>query len=551
MALRGGRYELLGTIAAGGMATVHLGRVLGAGGFERLVAIKTMHPHLAREAEFVAMFLDEARLAARIRHPNVVGTLDIQQDAEGLFLVMEYVEGPSLSRLLKALAASRLRDVRPWPPLPLDVALRIFTDTLAGLHAAHELTGPDGEPLRLIHRDMSPHNVLVGSDGIARITDFGVARAESRLASTRTGSVKGKVMYMAPEQVKSLPIDRRADVYAAGAVLWEMLTGERLVRADSDLAAMRMIVETERQSPREIEATVPEEIAAATMRALAPDPSLRYPTAAAFSEALEGAAAACGVSIAAPRAVAQYIRSLGVHSPPVTPPSSPDGPVSSRSHAAPGQPSSGSPPHATSGSLSHATSGSLSHATSGSLSHAASGQPSSGSLSHAAPGQPSHAAGDPFHAADPDPTSVDSTGGARAVSAASRVDTTPASVGTHGAFAAQAPDGPPGHRSRTGIVVAAVSSAVLGGAVAFYVVAGRGPDTSDPTPAAASAQPVTSATSPPAVVPIEPAPPLPATAAPSVTSSASTTARDVRPAVPGTAAPRATAGPKAFRPKEL
>ncbi len=535
MALRGGRYELLGTIAAGGMATVHLGRVLGAGGFERLVAIKTMHPHLAREAEFVAMFLDEARLAARIRHPNVVATLDIQQDAEGLFLVMEYVEGPSLSRLLKALAASRLRDVRPWPPLPLDVALRIFTDTLAGLHAAHELTGPDGEPLRLIHRDMSPHNVLVGSDGIARITDFGVARAESRLASTRTGSVKGKVMYMAPEQVKSLPIDRRADIYAAGAVLWEMLTGERLVRADSDLAAMRMIVESERQSPREVEATVPEEIAAATMRALAPDPSLRYPTAAAFSEALEGAASACGVSIAAPRVVAQYVRSLGLHSPPVTPPSSPDGPVSSRSHAAPGQPSSGG----------------LSHATSASLSHAASGQPSSGSLSPATPGQPSHAAGDPFHAADTGPTSVDSTGGARAVSAASRVDTTPASIGTHGAFAAQAPAGPPGHRSRTGILVAAVSAAVLGAAVAFYVVTGSGPATVDPTQAAASAQPVTSTSSPPAVVPASPLPPPPSTAAPSATGPASAQTRDVRPSVPGTAAPRATAGPKAFRPKEL
>src|SRR5512141_1318691 len=147
MAVRGGRYELIRVIASGGMATVHLGRALGAGGFERLVAIKVMHAHLAEEPEFVAMFLDDARLAARIHHPNVVGTIDVQQDEQGLFLVMDYVEGPSLHRMIRALARKQRG------ALPLDIALRIFLDALAGLHAAHELRGADGEPLNLVHRD--------------------------------------------------------------------------------------------------------------------------------------------------------------------------------------------------------------------------------------------------------------------------------------------------------------------------------------------------------------------------------------------------------------
>ena len=235
MAVRG-RYELLRAIASGGMATVHLGRALGEGGFERLVAIKVMHAHLADEPEFVAMFLDEGRLAARIRHPNVVGTIDIQQDEQGLFLVMDYVDGPSLQKVLRAV--SKKSGGAP----PLDVALRVFFDALAGLHAAHELRGGDGEPLHLVHRDVSPQNILLSVDGITKITDFGVARAESRLQTTRAGVVKGKVCYMAPEQIRSEPIDRRADVYAAGALLWELLTGQRLIRGDNDGAMMEQIL---------------------------------------------------------------------------------------------------------------------------------------------------------------------------------------------------------------------------------------------------------------------------------------------------------------------
>ncbi|MFS8065577.1 MAG: serine/threonine-protein kinase, partial [Byssovorax sp.] len=225
MGLRVGRYEILRSIASGGMARVHLGRAVGAGGFERQVAIKTMHPHLAEEADFVAMFLDEARLSARVHHPNVVATLDVQQDDEGIFLVMEYVDGFALHEILVGSRKER-------SPLPFGLTLRIFLDLLAGLHAAHELTDGDGAPLEVIHRDVSPHNVLVGVDGAARITDFGIAHAAVRLSSTREGHLKGKLRYMAPEQLRGRKLDRRTDLYAAGAVLWEMLAGRCLVNGE-------------------------------------------------------------------------------------------------------------------------------------------------------------------------------------------------------------------------------------------------------------------------------------------------------------------------------
>jgi serine/threonine-protein kinase len=305
MSVRGGRYELIRPIASGGMATVHLGRAVGAGGFERLVAIKVMHAHLAEEPEFVAMFHDEARLAAMVRHPNVVGTIDIQQDEQGLFLVMDYIEGPSLQRVLRALA--RQQHSRP----PLDVALRIFVDALAGLHAAHETCGPNGESLNLIHRDVSPQNILIGVDGVAKITDFGVARAESRLMTTRAGVLKGKVCYMAPEQILSHSIDRRIDVYAAGVLLWEMLVGQRLIRGENDGAMMERVLRAKHPAPRDVIPATPEAISAACMRALSASPENRFPTAAAFAEAIE-AAASEGVAIATPRVVSAHIKGLGL-----------------------------------------------------------------------------------------------------------------------------------------------------------------------------------------------------------------------------------------------
>jgi serine/threonine protein kinase len=328
MALRGGRYETLREIASGGMAKVHLGRALGAGGFERLVAIKAMHAHLVGEPEFVDMFLDEARLAARIRHPNVVGTIDVQQDEEGIFLVMEYVEGPPLSAIVRERR-------RTSGSVPIDVALRIFLDTLAGLHAAHELVDSGGEPLRLVHRDVSPQNILVGVDGIARITDFGIARAESRLASTRGDQVKGKVPFMAPEQIRAQPIDRRTDVYAAGAVLWELLTGERLVRGETDAERIMQIMSGPPRSPRDVNPLVAEPLAEACQKALRSSPDERFPTTAAFAEAIEAAALASGVTVATARVVSTFVKALNLHESPTDLPSS--SPLAARSapHAPP------------------------------------------------------------------------------------------------------------------------------------------------------------------------------------------------------------------------
>lgn len=287
------------------MATVHLARAHGAGGFERLVALKVMHPHLAADPDFVDMFLDEARLAARIHHPNVVGTSDVQEDPSGLFLVMDYIEGAALQVILRDLW-------RRGETFRLDVALRIFLDALAGLHAAHELLGADGQPLHVVHRDVSPQNILVGVDGIARLTDFGVARARSRLGTTNAGRLKGKLTYMAPEQVRCEPVDRRADIYSAGVVLWEMLAGERLMRGDSDAGLVQSILDGVSRSPKDARPGVPKALADVCMRALSPERGARYATAAAMAEAIEAAADEEGVPIATSRAVALFLSELDV-----------------------------------------------------------------------------------------------------------------------------------------------------------------------------------------------------------------------------------------------
>ena len=300
MTLRFGRYETIAQIASGGMATVYLGRAVGVGGFERKVAIKVMHDHIADDPDFVAMFLDEARLAARIHHPNVVGTMDVQKTDEVMFLVMEYIEGASLRRVLRACKKGGIE-------LPLEIALRIMVDTLAGLHAAHQLKGHEGELLNLVHRDVSPHNILVGVYGVSRITDFGVARAEARLGSTRGGQHKGKIAYMPPEQGRGDDIDRRADVYAAGVVFWEALTLKRLFKAEHEGALIAMILTGCDRPPKVVNPKVPEAIDAVCMKALAVDPAERHATTADFAEAIEAAAHKAGIRLASARKVADFI----------------------------------------------------------------------------------------------------------------------------------------------------------------------------------------------------------------------------------------------------
>lgn len=273
-----GRYAIHDELAAGGMGTVHIGRLVGAAGFTRTVAIKRLHPQLARDEELAAMLLDEARIASRIRHPNVVPTLDVVARDGELFVVMEYFAGESLAALLRA---------RGGVPLPIGVGVAIMRDVLAGLHAAHEATDEGGLPLSIVHRDVSPQNVFVGQDGIARVLDFGIAKAKGRYQQTGEGVIKGKLGYMPPEQVRGEPVDCRADVYAAGIVLWESLTSRRLFQADSDWATAQRILGGVREPASLYRPEVSEALDEIILRACHVDPAGRFPTAEAFGTALE------------------------------------------------------------------------------------------------------------------------------------------------------------------------------------------------------------------------------------------------------------------------
>ena len=294
-----GRYALIEEIASGGMATVYLGRARGVGGFERTVAVKCCAPQLRKDAEFASMFLDEARLAARIHHPNVVATLDVGDD-EVLYLVMEYIDGDRMSDLRNVALQKHQR-------IPVPILLRIGIDALTGLHAAHETQEPDGRLLNLVHRDISPQNILVGCDGVTRILDFGIAKAEARATITRDGQVKGKLAYMAPEQVLSEEVTRRADIFAAGVVLWEALTAQRLFQGNSDAELMNRVLRAKIVPPSRVMADVPVALDAIVFKALERNASSRYATALEFAEALESMPDG---KIATHRAVGSFVQEL-------------------------------------------------------------------------------------------------------------------------------------------------------------------------------------------------------------------------------------------------
>ena len=264
------------------MAVVHFGRLLGPVGFSRPVAIKRLHPQLAREASVRAMFLDEARLASRIRHPNVVPTLDVVTDGGARLLVMEYVLGEALQQLLRAV---RMRGERVRLRITLAV---IDPRSLHGLHAAHEATTESGEPLEIVHRDVSPQNVIVGVDGVTRVLDFGIARATVRSENTREGIVKGKLAYMAPEQLGGVVVDRRADVYAATVVLWEMLTAKRLfVREDGGTVMVEKLLRGIIEPPSTHAPGTPRLLDAIVLHGLARTATQRFATAREMALALE------------------------------------------------------------------------------------------------------------------------------------------------------------------------------------------------------------------------------------------------------------------------
>ncbi len=270
---------LLEEIASGGMATVHLGRIVGAAGFARAVAIKRLHPQFARDPEFVSMLIDEARLASRVLHPNVVATLDVVSEGRELFLVMEYVPGCALSTLLDAVRSTNER-------IPPPIATAIMSGVLFGLHAAHEATTEAGEPLHIVHRDISPQNVLVGLDGVPRVHDFGIAKAVGRVQHTREGQLKGKLRYMAPEQLRGDDVTRLADVYSAGVVLWETLIKQKLFVAPNDAALFGKVLEGIVALPSSVCPDLPAELEAVLLRALDRDPARRYPDAREMALAL-------------------------------------------------------------------------------------------------------------------------------------------------------------------------------------------------------------------------------------------------------------------------
>lgn len=275
-----GKYRVLAELGRGGMANVFLAVIRGPGGVGKLVVLKALLPDLASEPEAVAMFLDEARLAMQLNHANVVQSYEVGTEGERHVIVMEYLEGQTLSAVLRKGEAE-------GQPLPRQLHLGILLSVLDGLHYAHELNGYDGAALSLVHRDVSPINVFVCYDGQVKLLDFGIAKAATSAAQTATGLLKGKMAYMPPEQMADSNIDRRADVFAVGCMLWGLAAGRKLWKDVPNVRIFRKVMNGEIPSPRAVNPSCDEELERITMKALAPDPEQRYATALAFHEDLE------------------------------------------------------------------------------------------------------------------------------------------------------------------------------------------------------------------------------------------------------------------------
>ena len=278
-----GRYELCFELASGGMASVHLARVEGNPGFEKLVALKRIHPHLACEPEYIEMFLDEARIASRITHSNVCSVFDFGEADGEYFIAMEYLVGEPLSRVHRRVLADL--DQRSSPLLPMRMA-RIIAQACEGLHAAHELADGDGESLHVVHRDVSAENLFVTYDGATQVVDFGIAHARQRVHNTEAGQVKGTFPYMAPEQMTSAVVDRRVDIWALGAVLWELLTLRKLFLRETDVNTMYAVLSGEIQPPSAYRSEVSSDLDDIVLKALQRSPDERWQTAREMGKAL-------------------------------------------------------------------------------------------------------------------------------------------------------------------------------------------------------------------------------------------------------------------------
>jgi eukaryotic-like serine/threonine-protein kinase len=274
-----GRYELLVPLAQGATADVWAARMTGAL-FEKIVAVKVMSTDLCGpadvETDTESMFLDEARLVSRIRHPNVGTVIELGEDRDVLYIVMDWVDGEPLQVVMREAKAQ----------VPLALALRIVKQAAAGLHAAHELREEDGKPVGLVHRDVSPQNILVGYDGVVKVIDFGVAKAESNLQRTSVGQLKGKVPYMAPEQAVGDRVDRRTDVFALGVVLYQLVTGKLPFRSDDSADVVALVIRGSPAPPSTLREGLPLALDGVVLRCLDKDPAHRYPSAAALAAAL-------------------------------------------------------------------------------------------------------------------------------------------------------------------------------------------------------------------------------------------------------------------------
>jgi serine/threonine-protein kinase len=267
-----GKFELIAHLATGGMAEIYLARQTSIAGFQKLLVIKRILAHLSREDVFVEMFLDEARIAAQINHPNVVQIYDLGCVEGQYFIAMEYLEGEGLSEVMRQARKQR----QPVPPI---LAAGMALQMCEGLHHAHTMLGPDAEPLKVVHRDVNPQNIFVLYSGGVKLVDFGIAKAAKRFSQTSTGMLKGKYGYMSPEQIMNLSLDSRSDVYSAGVVLWEMLTGRRLFRQSNELEILKAITEQDPPPPSSILPTIPQALDDICMKALKRSRDLRYQTA--------------------------------------------------------------------------------------------------------------------------------------------------------------------------------------------------------------------------------------------------------------------------------
>jgi serine/threonine protein kinase len=303
-----GRYRLIRRLAVGGMAELYLASARGIEGFEKPVVLKRIRQELATDGDSIRMFLDEARLGAMMHHPNIVQVFDIGQASttRDYFYAMEYVEGADLRALLEKAAGSA-------PHLPHAHAVSIAMGIAAGLHHAHELTSPERDPLGVVHRDISPANVIVSRDGCVKIIDFGIARGEHRSSVTRVGLLKGKVSYMSPEQLQDEPLDRRTDIFSLGVVLYELTVGSRPFKGANEAELALKIAHQDAPSPRSIDPSYPEALERIVLTALAKDRKERYATARHLQLALEELARDTPLEIS-PLALADYIQTMMVES---------------------------------------------------------------------------------------------------------------------------------------------------------------------------------------------------------------------------------------------